>query len=134
MKINKNIVMPGMRRKVTFIKLTIFRRERWRRRRCSIWSIVTGMRYIRDRPFNLNEGEGGVCFFVSFRNNFSNNTRVRIFLLFVAQRRCSICSIVTGMRYIIQDRHIDFPAWIWHLTLFSILRVAIPLICYGSII
>ena len=34
MKINKKkIVMPGMRLKVTFIKLKIFRRER-RRRRC----------------------------------------------------------------------------------------------------
>jgi len=34
MKINKKkIVMPGMRRKVTFIKLKIFRTERRRRRR-----------------------------------------------------------------------------------------------------
>ena len=34
MKINKKkIVMPGMRQKVTFIKLKIFRSER-RRRRC----------------------------------------------------------------------------------------------------
>jgi hypothetical protein len=39
---------------------------------------------LRDRPFNLKEGGGGgggggrVWFFVSFRNFFSDNTRVRI--------------------------------------------------------
>jgi hypothetical protein len=33
MKINKKNVLPGMRRKVTFIKLKIFRSERRRRRR-----------------------------------------------------------------------------------------------------
>ena len=33
---------------------------------------------VRDRPFNL-KGVGGLWFFVSFRNLFSNNTRVRIF-------------------------------------------------------
>jgi hypothetical protein len=31
MKINKTIVMPGMRRKVTFVKLKFFRIERRRR-------------------------------------------------------------------------------------------------------
>ena len=31
--------------------------------------------YIRDQPFNL---QGGLWFFVSFRNLFSDNTRVRI--------------------------------------------------------
>jgi hypothetical protein len=31
MKINKKIVMPGMRRKVTFVKLKFFRIERRRR-------------------------------------------------------------------------------------------------------
>ena len=39
---------------------------------------------IRDRPFNLKWG-GGVWFFASFRNFFSDNTRVRIFIFFVAQ-------------------------------------------------
>ena len=33
----------------------------------------------RDRPFNL---QGGLWFFVSFRNFFSDNTRVRIFIFF----------------------------------------------------
>jgi hypothetical protein len=36
-----------------------------------------------DRPFNL---KGGLWFFVSFKNIFSDNTRVRIFIFFVAQR------------------------------------------------
>ena len=35
----------------------------------------------RDRPFNL---QGGLWLFVSFRNLFSDNTRVRIFIFFVA--------------------------------------------------
>ena len=38
---------------------------------------------LRDRPFNL---QGGLWFFVSSKNFFSNNTRVRIFIFFVAQR------------------------------------------------
>ena len=38
---------------------------------------------IRDRPFNL-KGRG-LWFFVSFRNFFSDNTRVRIFIFFVAR-------------------------------------------------
>ena len=33
----------------------------------------------RDRPFNLKGGGGGLWFFVSFRNFFSDNTRVRIY-------------------------------------------------------
>jgi hypothetical protein len=38
---------------------------------------------IRDRPFNL---KGGLWFFVTFRNFFSDNTRrVRIFIFFVAR-------------------------------------------------
>jgi hypothetical protein len=37
---------------------------------------------IRDRPFNL---KGGLWFFVSFRNFFSDNTRVRIFIYFVVR-------------------------------------------------
>jgi hypothetical protein len=37
---------------------------------------------LRDRPFNL---KGGLWFFVSFRNFFSDNTRVRIFIFFVTQ-------------------------------------------------
>jgi hypothetical protein len=38
--------------------------------------------FIRDRPFNL---QGGLWFFVSFIIFFSDNTRVRIFIYFVAQ-------------------------------------------------
>ena len=38
---------------------------------------------LRDRPFNLKRG--GVWFFVSFRIYFSDNTRVRIFIFFVAR-------------------------------------------------
>ena len=38
--------------------------------------------YLWDRPFNL-KGGGGLWFFVSFRNFFSDNTRVRIFIFFV---------------------------------------------------
>jgi hypothetical protein len=33
---------------------------------------------IRDRPFNLKRRGGGLWFFVSFRNFFSDNTRARI--------------------------------------------------------
>ena len=41
---------------------------------------------VRDRPFNLKGGGGGgLWFFVSFRIFSSDNTRVRIFILFVAQ-------------------------------------------------
>ena len=43
------------------------------------------LKYLRDRPFNLKGG--GLCFFVSFRNLFSDNTRVRIFIFFVAHSR-----------------------------------------------
>ena len=39
---------------------------------------------VRDRPFSL-KGGGGLWFFVSFRIFFSDNTRVRIFMLSVAQ-------------------------------------------------
>ena len=38
--------------------------------------------FIRDRPFNLKVGGGDYGFFVSFRNLFSDNTRVRIFFFF----------------------------------------------------
>jgi hypothetical protein len=41
---------------------------------------------IRDRPFNL-QGGGGLWFFVSFRNFFSDNTRVRIFFFFCRAKR-----------------------------------------------
>ena len=37
---------------------------------------------IRDQPFNL---KGGLWFFVSLRKKISDNTRVRIFISFVAQ-------------------------------------------------
>ena len=39
-------------------------------------------RWLRDRPFNL---KGGLWFFVSFKKNFSDNMRVRIFIFFVAR-------------------------------------------------
>ena len=39
---------------------------------------------IRDRPFNL---KGGLWFFVSFRNFFSDNTRVRIFIFLSRKAR-----------------------------------------------
>jgi len=41
---------------------------------------------IRDRPFNLKGGRG-LWFFVSFRKYFSDNTRVRIFIIFVKARQ-----------------------------------------------
>ena len=41
----------------------------------SLWSVDTFVCYIRDRPFKL---KGGLWFFVSFGNFFSDNTRVRI--------------------------------------------------------
>ena len=41
---------------------------------------------IRDRPFNL-KGEGGLWFFVSFRNFFSDNTRVIIFIFLSRKAR-----------------------------------------------
>ena len=37
---------------------------------------------LRDRPFNL---QGGLWFFISFIISFPDNTRVRIFIAFVAQ-------------------------------------------------
>ena len=40
---------------------------------------------LRDRPFNLKRGGGELWFFVSFRMFFSDITRVRIFIFFVAQ-------------------------------------------------
>ena len=40
---------------------------------------------VKDRPFNLKGEGGGLWFFVSFRNFFSDSTRVRIFIFFVAQ-------------------------------------------------
>ena len=39
------------------------------------------LKTVRDRPFNL-KGGGGLCFFVSFRIFFSDNTRVRILIFF----------------------------------------------------
>ena len=40
---------------------------------------------IRDRPFNLKGGGGGLWFFVSFRIFFLDNTRVRILIFLAAQ-------------------------------------------------
>jgi hypothetical protein len=42
MKINKNIVMPGMRRKVTFIKLKIFR-----------WFVMVALSKYGNLTFNI---------------------------------------------------------------------------------
>ena len=42
---------------------------------------------IRDRPFNLKGGGGGLWFFVSFRIFFSDNTRDRIFIFFCRANR-----------------------------------------------
>jgi hypothetical protein len=42
-------------------------------------------RQLRDRPFNL-KGGGGLCFFVSFKKNVSDNTRVRIFYFFLSRK------------------------------------------------
>ena len=47
---------------------------------------VTCTHILRDRPFNLKGGGGGgLWFFVSFKIFFWDNTRVRIFIIFVAQ-------------------------------------------------
>ena len=46
---------------------------------------------LRDRPFNL---EGGVWCFDSFRKKISDKTRVRIFILFVAQNKYSNSRVV----------------------------------------
>jgi hypothetical protein len=43
---------------------------------------LTLIDWLRDRPFNL---QGGLWLFVSFRNFFSDNTRVRIYIFFVRQ-------------------------------------------------
>ena len=40
---------------------------------------------LRDRPFNLKGGGGGLWFFVLFRNFFSDNTRVIIFIYFLSR-------------------------------------------------
>jgi hypothetical protein len=44
--------------------------------------LPTKLKLLRDQPFNLQGGGGGVWFFVSFRNVFSDNTRARIFIFF----------------------------------------------------
>ena len=46
------------------------------------YTVVEVLFVIRDRPFNL---KGGLWYFVSFRIFFSDNTRVRILIFFVAQ-------------------------------------------------
>jgi hypothetical protein len=54
-------------------------------RKCYIFKYKTLDLFIiiRDRPFNLKGGGGGLWFFISFRIFFSDNTRVRIFIFFV---------------------------------------------------
>ena len=52
---------------------------------CNCRCLLTASKqFFRDRPFNLKGGRG-LWFFVSFRIFFSDNTRVRIFIFFVAQ-------------------------------------------------
>ena len=43
--------------------------------------------YLRDRPFNLKGGGGGLWFFDSFRKKISDNTRVRIFIFLLRKAR-----------------------------------------------
>ena len=50
-------------------------------RKQNMWNYMIW--FLRDRPFNLQLG--GLWFFASFRIFFSDNTRVRIFIFFVAQ-------------------------------------------------
>jgi hypothetical protein len=50
-----------------------------------LYKILVDGDYLRDRPFNLKGGEG-LWFFVSFRNFFSDNTRVRIYFFCRAKR------------------------------------------------
>ena len=52
----------------------------WKYIICIMVNITRETNPIRDRPFNL---KGGLWFFVSFRIFFSDNTRVRIFIIFV---------------------------------------------------
>jgi hypothetical protein len=70
-----------------FVEISLFvdkiaKHNKIKKKRCrnsfSIWLTI------RDRPFNL-KGRWGLWFFVSFINFFSDNTRVRIFISFVAQ-------------------------------------------------
>ena len=51
-----------------------------------IYSSLSKVIYIRDRPFNL-KGEGELWFFVSFKIFSSDNTRVRIFIFFCRAKR-----------------------------------------------
>ena len=53
-------------------------------RRRNTFPIAKKTRDLRDRPFNL-KGAGGLWFFVSFRNFFSHNTSVRIFIFYVPE-------------------------------------------------
>ena len=46
--------------------------------------LLHNLSVFRDRPFNL---KGGLWFFVSFRNFFSDNTRVRIFIFLSCKTR-----------------------------------------------
>ena len=51
----------------------------------SVWDLDNMTFDIGHTIFNGLEGGGGYGFFVSFRKNFSNNTRVRILIFFVAE-------------------------------------------------
>jgi hypothetical protein len=59
----------------------------------------------RDRPFNL---KGGLWFFVSFRNFFSDNTRVRIFIFFVAQS-AKFCSRIHQIHWLFNLLSLSVP-------------------------
>ena len=58
----------------------------WQYKVVKICCRLTKTLSFRDRPFNLKGGEG-LWFFVSFRNFFSDNTRVRIFFFLSRKAR-----------------------------------------------
>jgi hypothetical protein len=59
--------------------------------------------HLRDRPFNL---KGGLCFFVSFRKIFSDNTRVRI--LFFLSRKAQNFFPQFNIRLYDKNSELDF--------------------------
>ena len=60
----------------------------------------------RDRPFNL---EGGLWFFVSFRNFFSDSTRARIFFFLSRKARFFFQNLTLGYMTKTLNQIIFFP-------------------------